>query len=524
MLLICFLLVMSNAYQPNKGLMMKFQLKPEKPLDAVAADMLAVGVFSSSSQETFKLTKALGAIDKKLGGFLASTIEREEFKAQPGQTVGLATLGKLKSNYIVLYGLGEPKKLELDSVRQTAAKAFKAANAKKLHSIYFVIPDTHTLFERDVVRASYEGAQLATYQFARYLTQNPPTVTVKEFQLGCAEKSLSQLESAVKDAKAICEGVMVARDLVNEPPALMTPVAIAKQTQQLCKDTDLTVTILDEKELRKERMGLMLAVAQGAMDSAPPRLIRIAYTPKKKAKKHVVLVGKGVMFDTGGLNLKPADGMLDMKTDMAGAATVLGTLLAVAHLKPSVAVTGYLGCVENSIGPHAYHPSDILTSRKGLTVEINNTDAEGRLVLADVLTYTQDKDKPDLVIDLATLTGAAVVALGPYTTAVFSDDEKLCQDIRSYGKAAGEDFWRMPLNEELSDQLKTPAADLKNCGNRWGGCITAALFLKRFVNEDTKWAHLDIAGPASSDKESAYIAKGGTGFAVRTLANLIADM
>ena len=244
-------------------------------------------------------------------------------------------------------------------------------------------------------------------------------------------------------------------------------------------------------------------------------------SPRSRAQKHVVLVGKGLTFDCGGLDIKPADGMLDMKVDMSGAAAVLGAMVAIARIKPDVAVTGYLGCVENGIGGNAYHPGDILKSRKGLTVEINNTDAEGRLVLADCIDLALTQHKPDLLIDLATLTGASMVALGPSTAAVFTDDDSLAEDVKSIGKRNGEDFWRLPLNDDLLVQLKSPIADMKNTGLRYGGAITAALFLKQFVDGRAPWAHLDIAGPASSDKEGDYTPKGGAGFGVRTLVGLI---
>jgi leucyl aminopeptidase len=247
----------------------------------------------------------------------------------------------------------------------------------------------------------------------------------------------------------------------------------------------------------------------------------MAYRPKKKAKHHIGLVGKGVTFDSGGLDIKPAEGMLDMKVDMSGAAAVLGTMLTIAKLKPDVAVTGYMPCVENGISAESYHPGDVIKSRKGLTVEIFNTDAEGRLILADALDYAQTRDKPDTIIDLATLTGAVIVALGPYTAGLMSNNDKLAEQLREIGTKAGEDFWRLPLNDELFEALKSPIADMKNAGSRMGGSITGALFLKKFVDERVHWAHLDIAGPATMEKEHPYLAKGGTGFGVRTLVDYI---
>lgn len=237
-----------------------------------------------------------------------------------------------------------------------------------------------------------------------------------------------------------------------------------------------------------------------------------------------MLVGKGVTFDTGGLDLKPSNAMGDMKVDMSGAAAALGTMLAIAKLKPHVNVTAYMPCVENGIGAHAYHPGDVIRSRKGISVEINNTDAEGRLILADALDYGQSRDNPDTVIDLATLTGAIIVALGPTMAGLFANNDKLAQQLIACGKKAGEEFWRMPLNEELSANLKSGIADIRQIGDRpQGGSILGALFLKKFVRDNVEWAHLDIAGPATTEKDHPYNPLGGTGFAVRTLVKYLCD-
>ena len=335
------------------------------------------------------------------------------------------------------------------------------------------------------------------------------------------QQSAPLAKAAVTRGQAIAEGVALARDLVNECPSALTPAQFATEARKVGRQSNLTVSVLDEKGLAKERMGMMLAVARAATPYTPPRLVKLSYTPKKKAKKHVCLVGKGLTFDSGGLDIKPAAGMLDMKVDMSGAAAVLGAMSAIGKLRPDVKVTAYLGCVENGIGGNAYHPGDVLTSRKGLTVEVNNTDAEGRLVLADCIDYALSKDKPDVLIDLATLTGACMVALGPTTAGLFTDDDDLAADLRNAGIRAGEDFWRLPLNDDLMGQLKSQIADCRNTGERMGGAITAALFLKQFVDDRATWAHLDIAGPATSDKEEGYKARGGAGFGVRTLVGFI---
>ena len=270
-------------------------------------------------------------------------------------------------------------------------------------------------------------------------------------------------------------------------------------------------------------MQMVLAVSRAASPYRPARVVRLHYKPAKKAKKHIAFVGKGLVFDSGGLDLKPPAGMLNMKLDMGGAGCVLGAMAAIGKLKPDVAVTAYLGCVENGIGGNAYHPGDVLKSRKGITVEVNNTDAEGRLVLADCIDYALTKDKPDVLIDVATLTGAAMVALGDTTAALYSRQDELAEHIASAGESAGEDFWRMPLNDKLFSQLRSDIADMKNTGERFGGSITAALFLDQFVDGRADWAHLDIAGPAMTTKGNAYTPKGGVGFGAATLARFAAD-
>lgn len=462
---------------------------------------------------------ALTSVDAALGGVLGETMVAEGFTGAAGQTLVLHTHGKLAATRVVLIGLGAAEKVGPETLRRFAGQVVKVAEKLKAKKAVAVLPETDRVRLDVAVEAAAEGALLSAYRFTRYITKDPSTSSVQVLELAIRGKA--RVDGAIARATAVAEGTALARDLVNEPPASLTPVEFAKRAQATGRASGFKVTVLDERGIARERMGLLLAVAKAAMPYTPPRVVRLEYRPKGKAKKHICLVGKGLTFDSGGLDIKPADGMLEMKIDMSGAAAVLGAMSAIARIKPDVAVTGYLGCVENGIGGNAYHPGDILTSRKGLTIEINNTDAEGRLVLADVIDLAITKDKPDLLIDLATLTGACMVALGPTTAGVFTDDDALAADIQTIGKRCGEDFWRLPLNDDLAGQLKSPIADSKNTGTRMGGAITAALFLKMFVDGRTNWAHIDLAGPASSDKESEYIARGGTGFGVRTLVGLI---
>lgn len=464
----------------------------------------------------------LADVDAALGGLLADTARDEGFTGAAGQGFLMHTHGRIAARRVALVGVGDPSRLSVDGCRKLAAAATRLGDKVKAMRVVLVLPEMGELRADARVGAAAEGALLAAYRFSKYLTKDKEKAagTVEELEIATAMRA-KQAAACLERARAITDGVCLARDLVNEPAGALTPVELARRAAAAGKEHGFEVEILDEKDLARERMGMLLAVAQAASPYRPPRVVKLSYKPAKKARKKVALVGKGLTFDSGGLDIKPADGMLDMKVDMSGAAAVLGAFVALARLKPRVALTGWLGCVENGVGGNAYHPGDVLTSRKGLTVEINNTDAEGRLVLADCIDLALTEAKPDLLIDLATLTGACMVALGPSTAGLFSDNDELAEDIKNAGQRAGEDFWRLPLNDALLEQLKSNLADFKNTGLRFGGAITAALFLKQFVDGRAQWAHLDIAGPADTDKEGEYIAKGGVGFGVRTLVGLV---
>jgi leucyl aminopeptidase len=327
-----------------------------------------------------------------------------------------------------------------------------------------------------------------------------------------------KLTDAIKRGRIVAESVAIGRDLVNEPPSDLYPQTFAAFAKKTATKVGLKIKILKPEQLKKMGMNLLLGVGQGS--TLTPRLVHLSYTPAKATKKKpIVLVGKGITFDSGGLSLKPGASMVDMKMDMGGAGAVLGAMNAVAQLKPNVPVHGILALAENMPSGCAIRPGDVIKGASGRTVEINNTDAEGRLVLADALHYAVGL-KPAKIIDLATLTGAVMVALGPHTVGCFSNDDTLANEILGSAEATGESFWRLPLNELLKDQLKSDIADTKNTGERWGGSITAALFLQEFVG-GTTWAHLDIAGPAMSGANSGYLTKGGSGVAIATLVDHI---
>ena len=493
--------------------------------EARSADLLACAAFADApatgrgKKKGSGLSPALQAVDSALGGLLAEVIAAEGFAGKMGQTVLLHTHGKLAASRILVVGLGATEKVGPDTIRRFAGIVVKTAEKVKAKKATLVLPEVDAVRIEVGVEAAAEGALLASYRFDRYLTKEKGGSTLTALEIAITGRT--RVDAAIGRAQAIAAGVAMARDLVNEPAGTLNPVEFAKRAQAAGKTAGFKVTVMDQAAIAREKMGMVMAVAKAAMPYTPPRVVRMEYRPKGKAKKHICLVGKGLTFDCGGLDLKPADGMLDMKVDMSGAAAVLGAMLAIGRIKPDIAVTGYLGCVENGIGGNAYHPGDVLVSRKGLTVEINNTDAEGRLVLGDCIDLAITQQKPDLLIDLATLTGACMIALGPNTAGVFTDDDALAADIATIGKRAGEDFWRLPLNTDLAVQLKSNIADMKNTGARQGGAITAALFLKAFVDDRVNWAHLDIAGPAFSDKDTDYQPRGGAGFGVRTLVGLI---
>lgn len=517
----------------QKGVIMKFTI-PKTTKATPSCDLLFVGVFAGKP-DTKKSTKKakkeeplllesplLNTLDKETKGHLLASAIKEGFLGKSGQCYCTSMLGYSEAKSVVLYGLGDDKDQEIDLFRRFGGDAYKIAHKRRAQSIALVIPPEANIALFDVVEASIEGIRLSSYKFDRYQTKNKDEVFVKDVQIILPKEPTSSLKNAVTRAEVLADAVCVTRDFINEGAIEVTPEYFAKEALTLGKKADLNVEVLDEKALKKENMNLLLAVASGSEKHRPPRVIRLHYKPKQNASKKVIaLVGKGVTFDTGGLDIKTTEGMLDMKNDMAGAAAVLGTMLALAKLKPHVEVVGYLGCVENSVGPLSYHPGDIFRSRKGLTVEINNTDAEGRLVLADVMSYAQDRDQPDTMIDLATLTGACLVALGQKTAGLFSNDDNLVQSIIQAGKNVGESYWQLPLLSELKESLKSNIADMKNTGDRYGGSITAALFLQEFVENGVKWAHLDIAGPAINNKTHSYIPVGGAGFAVRTLVDFI---
>jgi leucyl aminopeptidase len=486
----------------------KLSVTSSDPLSAVT-DILVVGVAEGTKIEEGILAQLASA----LGPVVAKNLKRDEFTGKRDQVADFQTNGAAKPARVVLMGLGKGPLTDVD-VRLLAAKAGRLALSSKASSLAIALPAA-----AGAERAAAEGAILGSYRFTRYLTGDRlPKVELEKVTLLTDGKVSKAQRDAVVLGEKVAAAICIARDLVNEPPNELYPEKLAAAAAKVCKDNGMHCTVLDMKALQKKGMKLIVAVGQGS--AREPHFVHMAYKPAKgAAKKKLVFVGKGLTFDTGGICIKPAPGMEEMKGDMGGAANIIALMAAVAALKPQVEVHGLIGCAENMPDGLAYRPGDVFGSLDGKTVEIINTDAEGRLVLADCLAYGRDL-KPDFMLDNATLTGACVVALGTTMSGFYANKDELADRMKKAAKDAGEAMWHMPLIEDLREGLKSDWADLKHTADRWGGSITAALFLREFVG-DTPWVHVDIAGPSMANKPYNVFAKGGTGHGVLTYLKLI---
>lgn len=490
---------------------------------AAKADVLVLPLFDTDLTEKKNPPSAWVKSDKKMRGLLAKLAQQEGFKGKADQSCVIQTHGKLGVTRVILLGLGTRAKFNAEVLRMAIGRGIKAANKLKSKTAVIQLPGVRELDAS--LQAVVEGALLGAYRYDKWRTTNKDekaSARVEKVQLLLPDgvKKDKSMDGTTSLAKAIAEAANFARDLVNEPAGTMTPTILAEQAKAMAKEAGLQLHVFDRKKIAELNMGLFLGVARGSVEE--PKLIHLAYTPEDATaakRAPIALVGKAITFDSGGLSLKPSDGMLDMKTDMAGSAAVLGAMRVIAKLKPPFPVHGFMGACENMPSGNAYRLGDVLVSRLGKTVEITNTDAEGRLVLGDVLAYANEL-KPAAIIDLATLTGACIVALGPWVAGAFGDDDQLMWNVLESARSAGEDIWRLPMTDTLKDVLKSDVADMKNAGDRMGGSITAAHFLREFVGE-TPWVHLDIAGPSNVTKEKGYMARGATGFAVRTLVEFI---
>jgi leucyl aminopeptidase len=480
--------------------------------DAVAAkaDLLAVPVFAG-----VELGPGAEEAVQRLAAPVVPLLEGRGFTGKVGEAVALPTLGRLPAATLLLVGVGERAKVDLEVLRRAAAAVVRQAGGAR--RAVTTLPQVLPADPAAAVRALTEGALLAAYRFDKYkkATANgagrPSGLTGLALATG-GSGGREALGAAVAAGQARAAATNLARDLSNEPANAMHPDDLAAAARRLLGGKGVTVSVKDERALAREGFGGIVGVGQGA--DHPPRLVELRYRPRGASGK-VVLVGKGITFDSGGLSLKPPDGMKTMKTDMSGAAAVVGTMSALADLDVKVAVTGYLATAENMPSGRATRPGDVLTMKNGKTVEVLNTDAEGRLVMADALAVGAAA-KPDAIVDVATLTGACMIALGTRYAGLMGNDEALAAELLEAAGEAGEPAWRLPLPPEYHREIESDIADLKNVGDRYGGALVAGLFLQEFV-DGRPWVHLDIAGPARSDSEDGYLGKGSTGAAVRTL-------
>lgn len=485
----------------------------------IHTDIVAFTVFGDPAKDSvFK------SADQVLGGALTDVAGAESFQGKVGQSLTLYTAGKIPAKRVVVVGGGMRGEFTNAHIRDVAACVAGVANRNRATSVAFLLPAFGNSRESALLQMAVEGVVLGSYRFARYLTgeeaKTAPTLTsfgvlrdAKGSKLTASQNKA--FVAAAARGKAIAAAVNHARDLVNEPAAIVTPTALADEARKLAsKHKSITVQVFDAKKCDGFGMGMFLAVGRGSDEQ--PRFIHMTYKPAKKAKKKLCFIGKGITFDSGGYSLKPSNAMEDMKIDMAGAAAVIAAMDAIATLGSPYEVHAVAACCENLVSGRAYKLGDILKSMDGTTVEINNTDAEGRLTLGDAITYARTNIAPDEMFDFATLTGACMVALGPYTAGVMSDNERLVRAWLDTAQRTGEEMWRLPLIARLREQLKSQIADLRNTGERFGGAITAALFLKTFA-KDTPWVHVDIAGPASTSTPRPSQPKGGTGFAVASI-------
>jgi leucyl aminopeptidase len=482
----------------------------DKPLLEWAGDSLAIGLF----EDAVELTGELASLNDKLGGILKELIAEEEFTAKANSIIFTRVGAGSAIRKIIFVGLGKPEALKLDSLRRAAAAVAKAAKKQKSKTLGFSFP----LWNNDpaaTAQAIAEGTQLALYQDTRFKSEpEDKGPQVESIDL----LGFSGQEEAINRANQIVSGVILARQLVAAPANAVTPITLADTAKAIANDHGLQVEILEREDCEKLGMGAFLGVAQAS--DLPPKFIHLIYKPEGTPKRKLAIIGKGLTFDSGGLNIKGAgSGIETMKIDMGGAAATLGAAKAIAQLKPEVEVHFISAATENMISGHAMHPGDVLTASNGKTIEVNNTDAEGRLTLADALVYA-DQLGLDAIVDLATLTGANVIALGDDIAGLFTPNDAVASELEKAAETSGEKIWRMPMEEKYFEGLKSGIADMKNTGPRPGGAITAALFLKQFV-KDTAWAHLDIAGPVWADKENGYNGPGATGYGVRTLVNWV---
>jgi leucyl aminopeptidase len=490
---------------------------------ACKTDMLVVGRFSDAGPD-----ETIQTLDRKLGGGIERLAKLGDFTGKPKTYAILYGDGKIAAQRVLLLGLGEHKKATLDTIRRAAAGAAnRAVDMKVKHLALALHRSFGDRFDAAALgRALAEGVYLGSYRYDEYVADsgNGRRGSLDTQIVDPDAAWIKSLAPGVSAGAVIGQAQSYARTIANRPANVINPPSLAKMAQDLMRGVKtVSCTVFDEKKLQASRMGGILAVGSGSQSK--PRLIILKYTPAKKPAKNlptVALVGKAVTFDSGGISIKPAQDMDQMKFDKTGGIAVLATIQALAELKLPVNVLGLIPAAENLPSGSSYRPGDIITTYSGKTVEILNTDAEGRMILCDAIAYAAER-KCDVIIDIATLTGACVVALGTYKAGLMSNDDGLVEGLQQAAEESGESVWRLPAGEEYAEEMKSKIADLKNAGSRWGGACTAAAFLQQFAGQ-AKWAHLDIAGMDVFLKPTEYGCVGGTGFGVRLLMTYLMNL
>ncbi|MBI4855014.1 MAG: leucyl aminopeptidase [Acidobacteria bacterium] len=487
-----------------------------KALEEIKADTLIVPIFKEDSLEEGLLQK----INEYSGGGLSLLLETEELKTKKKEINYLYATKESPTPRLILVGAGEASKTTPHLFGQLAATAVRFMVSKKLTSGVMLVRNLNNLDLALTARHITECSLLAPHEQNKYQKKEENDVQIEQLSISFHNSPVenSLIKEAISRGRAVAEAANFARDLTLEPGNKLTPKEFARRATEMGIALGLEAQAIDEEELKKMGMGALLAVSQGSEE--PAQLIVLRYRgTKSNDSQPIALVGKGITFDSGGISIKPREGMWEMKNDMAGGATVIATLCAIANLKPEIDVIGVVAASENLPSGKAYKPGDVIKTYSGKNIEIIDTDAEGRVVLADALHYAVEQ-KPSCIIDLATLTGACIIALGNHRAAMIGTDENLMKEIRQASEQAGEKLWPLPLNKDYQDMIKSDIADIKNLGGRYAGAITAAAFLRAFVG-DTPWTHLDIAGTAWLEENQPEMAKGPTGYGVRTLVEFI---
>ena len=483
-------------------------------ITGIQVDAIVVNLF----EEVKHPGGATGAVDKALSGAITKLIEQGEIKGKLNEVSIIHSLDKIPARIIAVAGLGKQSEFTLNKIRGVTAEVSRSLRKLNCQRIATIVHGAGAggIEPKAASQAMAEGTLLGLYSFRKHITKETEHQDIEQVLIVERDAAkLQALEQGCQTGKVLAEATNLARDLVNEPSNYMTPSDMAQVAEKLAKTYSLDLTILEREQMEKEGMGALLGVARGSRQ--PPKLIILSYKGDETSPDTMGFIGKGITFDSGGISIKPSEGMAEMKGDMSGGATVMAALSAIAQLKPKINVTGIVPATENLPGGNAIKPGDILKALNGKTIEVVNTDAEGRLILADALAYAV-KQKLSPLVDIATLTGACHIAFGDICSGIFGSSQELVDKITRAGTEAGEHLWQMPMYEEYKEKNKSDVADIKNSGGRWGGAITAAQFLAEFVG-DTPWAHIDIAGTFMSDKDRGYLVKGATGVGVRSLVN-----